>query len=56
MHFNSIKVQLEHIFNKSHISFLNYFNSIKVQLEQTICHLPDVGNTFQFHKGTIRTR
>ena len=32
-----------------------YFNSIKVQLEPASGTASISGNTFQFHKGTIRT-
>ena len=34
----------------------NNFNSIKVQLERTALTSAAGGATFQFHKGTIRTR
>ena len=54
--FNSIKVQLEHKQEDGKHSKKYYFNSIKVQLEPN----PNIGGTgvgsFQFHKGTIRTR
>ena len=33
-----------------------YFNSIKVRLEREITDLKLVSISFQFHKGTIRTR
>ena len=32
-----------------------YFNSIKVQLEHTAYKQDGTVDTFQFHKGTIRT-
>ena len=53
--FNSIKVQLERIVSFVASRAYSSFNSIKVQLEQfysySLCSL----NTFQFHKGSIRT-
>ena len=34
---------------------LLHFNSIKVQLEPETGSKPNLSNSFQFHKGTIRT-
>ena len=57
LYFNSIKVQLEHIANLIYNQGNGHFNSIKVQLELTAgATYCTVDNTFQFHKGTIRTR
>ena len=56
INFNSIKVRLEReMVVDSLFSFLD-FNSIKVRLELRFSNLPLDYFTFQFHKGTIRTR
>ena len=54
--FNSIKVRLELLLPRSILTLLPHFNSIKVRLEQ-VGKLSRVREwSFQFHKGTIRTR
>ena len=55
-HFNSIKVQLEHLTLVRIKTSSSYFNSIKVQLEHGKAS-GYISNyvVFQFHKGTIRT-
>ena len=35
--------------------YLPYFNSIKVRLKLIVCDFLEVADTFQFHKGTIKT-
>ena len=56
INFNSIKVQLRRLTKDLVLFPVTDFNSIKVQLRQ----LEDIKNraskTFQFHKGTIKTR
>ena len=54
LYFNSIKVQLEHIYSMANRSNIN-FNSIKVQLERFFPFCSVSSFLFQFHKGTIRT-
>ena len=55
--FNSIKVQLERVGDKSIEARHSNFNSIKVQLELSGAKVRKRGfMVFQFHKGTIRTR
>ena len=55
--FNSIKVRLERSVSILPLLCFYNFNSIKVRLEQG-AQVPDasISSTFQFHKGTIRTR
>ena len=55
MHFNSIKVQLEHSVHRPNSPNDFDFNSIKVQLEPAHHHYSLSSFLFQFHKGTIRT-
>ena len=53
--FNSIKVRLEPYQTVGSSAFRDGFNSIKVRLEHDKC-IPSFNvQTFQFHKGTIRT-
>ena len=55
VHFNSIKVRLEHDKYNGDFCF-TYFNSIKVRLEPSSMKPIFVSlNEFQFHKGAIRT-
>ena len=56
LYFNSIKVQLERQVLPLLLQVVLYFNSIKVQLERTAETAPTADTSFQFHKGTIRTR
>ena len=54
-HFNSIKVQLEHIHPHSNLlplPFQFHKGTIRTELPQLEA---DYGKVFQFHKGTIRT-
>ena len=53
--FNSIKVRLELIISLVFCPVLNNFNSIKVRLELYDYCTTSLVNSFQFHKGTIRT-
>ena len=53
--FNSIKVRLERTFTSKLLSEWKNFNSIKVRLELLKNRSPHWLQTFQFHKGTIRT-
>ena len=55
-HFNSIKVRLERACKAALPYRSTYFNSIKVRLEQAYKQVINRLNTFQFHKGTIRTQ
>ena len=56
MNFNSIKVQLKrHIDLVFGVCMLN-FNSIKVQLKPLFSKRRPFNISFQFHKGTIKTR
>ena len=55
LHFNSIKVQLEHIHPHSNLlplPFQFHKGTIRTELPQLEA---DYGKVFQFHKGTIRT-
>ena len=55
-YFNSIKVRLEQSIPYQSYHSYQHFNSIKVRLEQANCVcIPTESNSFQFHKGTIRT-
>ena len=54
--FNSIKVQLEQVQNRAINARKWDFNSIKVQLEPSSSIMRTCPKTFQFHKGTIRTK
>ena len=54
-YFNSIKVRLELILVLRLRKILSNFNSIKVRLELRLRSRSSICNTFQFHKGTIRT-
>ena len=56
IYFNSIKVQLEPVFEVYRQVFHKDFNSIKVQLEPGSHSRNNQHKPFQFHKGTIRTR
>ena len=53
--FNSIKVRLELPKVGDESVDLSYFNSIKVRLERFSQCLKGFSDTFQFHKGAIRT-
>ena len=53
--FNSIKVRLKHIDENATSSFDRSFNSIKVRLKQGVILKSKVMQTFQFHKGAIKT-
>ena len=53
--FNSIKVRLELVLLNNVVSIGFNFNSIKVRLEHFFVDTAYTKNTFQFHKGTIRT-
>ena len=54
-HFNSIKVRLKLLPPDFFaLVFLN-FNSIKVRLKHSAGMGQGQGNSFQFHKGTIKT-
>ena len=55
-HFNSIKVRLKHFAISNSKSFNIYFNSIKVRLKPNATIATVNENTFQFHKGTIKTK
>ena len=52
--FNSIKVRLERALISNTLAKIN-FNSIKVRLEQANIFRYYIINSFQFHKGAIRT-
>ena len=54
-YFNSIKVRLEQPFKTGEQVISFNFNSIKVRLERLSAFPYPVRQTFQFHKGTIRT-
>ena len=56
MYFNSIKVRLEHKVEYSAGVCCINFNSIKVRLEHMARKAKERAETFQFHKGTIRTQ
>ena len=55
-HFNSIKVRLKQSLFGLVCTFKIYFNSIKVRLKplMNVLKFSDM-NSFQFHKGTIKT-
>ena len=56
VHFNSIKVRLELLYRVEGAMLNNNFNSIKVRLELSWgAFLISWVQSFQFHKGTIRT-
>ena len=56
LHFNSIKVRLEHATAQSCGYALPHFNSIKVRLERSSAFVTRRrAKLFQFHKGAIRT-
>ena len=57
VNFNSIKVRLERATEAINAENRRAnFNSIKVRLEQAAHLFPRDPTTFQFHKGTIRTK
>ena len=53
--FNSIKVRLELLLLLLLMKRLLHFNSIKVRLEPGSVPSTSMSNSFQFHKGAIRT-
>ena len=55
-YFNSIKVRLELAYSALHKYLYHNFNSIKVRLELSSAALNYANESFQFHKGAIRTR
>ena len=55
-YFNSIKVRLELCNIKHYLKPFSNFNSIKVRLELKPSFSSGSGSSFQFHKGTIRTK
>ena len=55
VNFNSIKVRLEHRWERTDWIRSSHFNSIKVRLELSEIQSRIMLNEFQFHKGTIRT-
>ena len=56
LNFNSIKVRLKHSFREFVIVRKLNFNSIKVRLKPDAAPIAGESKTFQFHKGTIKTK
>ena len=54
-YFNSIKVRLKLTNRQGEVKSINYFNSIKVRLKHFNFLTCVSSDTFQFHKGTIKT-
>ena len=56
LYFNSIKVRLKLYDADFVLIIMTYFNSIKVRLKPMRTTSNSTDKTFQFHKGTIKTK